>query len=401
MISFPSNSTLIEIEDAYSTLQGDGANEIRIPTHLRHGGTFGIIAALIQFITFWARSNPDGALIPYSSGSGLAAFAELLRQPHGFVAGYMAPRLVDPKHVKVNRNEVLATALNVIEAMQQIDRLRETMNGRGVFLTCFAGAKNEYLLPFYERPEPQGLRGTRDFANLTQQIVSACAPELIRHASKESIEAIGLLLRELFENTNDHARTDELGREYDWKRPNVRGVLAKFISFGSYEEAASAFRGDGSHTLFFNRAILGKPVTRGTQLKAKTSETRNFLELSVFDGGPGIARRWLAHKQAGRDLESLSIQEEEALVRETFELGKTSKQGNGTGVGLDSVCKSMLELKALLRLRTGRLCLYQDFSHGTSSMFNPSHWLNDRKELAPTTGSVFSILIPLPSKART
>lgn len=396
MISFTSKSTLIQIEEAYSKLTSDDARTVRLPIHLSHGGSFGIIPALIQFVATWSRRVSAGTLSPYGAGSGAMAFSELLRQPHGFVACYISPHLADPKQAVLDRGVVLAQGRGVIEAMQS-DRLRETMNGRGAFLACLAGAKNEFLLPLYKLPDPEkGLRGSGEFNLLTRRIIDACAPEFARRTSSSSLDSVSLLLRELFENTNDHARSDEFGRAYDWNRPNVRGILAKFIAFGSYEEASEAFKGDATHSLFFNRAMLGKPKVGGAALPdEKTSETRIFLELSVFDSGPGIARRWFSHKHPGEDFKFLSIQKEEELVREAFELGKTSKSGNGTGVGLDSVCKSMLQLKALLRLRTGRLCLYQDFSSSNTSDFAPSHWLSERRELAPVSGSVFSILIPL------
>lgn len=401
MISFSSGSTLLQIEDAYSKLENSDANSVRFPTNLSHGGTFGTIAALIQFIATWSRTVPSGAVIPYAAKTGIEAFSELLRQPHGLVAAYMSPRLADPKHQDLKKSEVLAQARSAIDAMQHMDRLRDTMSGRGVFLACFAGAQNEYLLPLYELADAShGLRGTKDFLELTKRIVGACAPELLRNASQESFQALSLILRELFENTNDHARTDELGREYGWGRPSVRGILAKYISFSSYEGAGDTLDGDIAHSLFFNRALLDKPKAKNSPLLKKGSQTRNFLELTVFDTGPGIAGRWNAHKYPEQDLDHVSIDKEEQLIREAFELGKTSKPGNGTGVGLDSVCKSMLELRALLRLRTGRLCLYQDFSRKVNPEFRPSHWLSDRKELARVSGTVFSVLIPLSSLAK-
>ena len=389
MISFKSDDTLIDIEDAYRKLQSDEVLDIRLPAHMKHGGTFGITSAICQFVATWARNNQKGKLLPYGSGGGASSFAELLHQPHGLIASYMAPHLADPKRIELVKQEVLAQAAPYIEAMQS-SRLRETMNGRGAVLACFAGAKNEFLLPLYERKNLKGMRGSGDFENLTRKLIEVCDPSVLRNMPDTFIQSLGQLIRELFENTNDHASSDEFGRGYTWDYPNARWILAKYISFTpSAKDVISSFD-DVPHRLYFQKALLNSTANR----------TLDFIELSVMDCGPGIAKRWLAHVRPNGSIESVSIDFEEELVRETFELGKTSKPINGTGVGLYTVIKSLVRLKALLRLRTGRLCLYQDFSSGAGETFEPRHWLNDRRELPRAVGTSFSILIPLSSKVQ-
>lgn len=386
----------------YSKLYSGEVIDIRIPANLKHGGTFGITSAITQFIATWSRNDPNGHLSPYSSSSGAESFAELLHQPHGLIASYMAQHLVDPKGAEFRRQEILAQAAPYIEAMQS-SKFRETMNGRGAVLTCFAGAKREYLLPLYERDQLQfplsvrndsnGMRGVGDFESLTKKLIEVCDPLALRNMPDTFTQSLGLLVRELFENTDDHATTDEFGRKYTWDYPNVRGILAKYISFTPSSKDATTNEAIGSfddvpHRLYYQKALLNSTA----------SKSLSFIELSVFDCGPGIAKRWLAHVDPNERIENISIEIEEKLVRETFELGKTSKSIHGTGVGLDTVVKSLVRLKALLRLRTGRLCLYQDFSSGAGSVFEPRHWLNDRKMLPRTEGTSFSILIPLSGK---
>lgn len=389
MISFKSDITLVEIENKYGELPINTAVDVRLPVHIKHGGTFGITSAIVQFIATWARNNSNGRLMPYGANSGVESFAELLHQPHGLIASYLAPILMDPKKTILTKQMVLSQAAPYIEAMQS-SRFRDTMNGRGAILACFAGAKNEFILPLYERKNLEGLRGAADFENLTRKLIEVCDPSVLRNMPEAFIQSLGQLIRELFENTNDHASSDEIGRGYRWDYPNVRGVFAKYISFApNSKDAIDAFD-DIPHRLFFQKALLNYTA----------SKTIDFLELSVVDSGPGIAKRWLAHVSPNASIDEVSIDDEEKLVRETFELGKTSKPINGTGVGLDTVIKSLVRLKALLRLRTGRLCLYQDFSSGAGAAFEPRHWLNDRKELPRTVGTSFSILIPLSNKVQ-
>lgn len=387
MISFDSGITLLGIEDAYKKLQGAEVQDIRLPKNLNHGGSFGITSAIIQFIASWSRSPQAGKLLPYGSSVGKESFADLLHQPHGLLASYLAPHLADPQKNRLEKQDVLAQAVPYIEAMQST-QLRDTMNGRGAILACFSGAKNEFLLPLYERQNLQGMRGLGDFESLTKKLIGVCDPSIVNHLPNTFIQSLGLLIRELFENTNDHGSADDFGQSYSWNRPNVRAISAKFISFNHNDKNVMEIFDDVPHRLFFQKMLLSKASERQT----------NFIELSVIDCGVGIAKKWLSHIDPHKNINDVSIEEEEKLVRETFELGKTSKQINGTGVGLFTVIKSLVMMKALLRLRTGRLCLYQDFSSGGGAAFEPAHWLKDRKKLARTVGTSFSILIPLSSR---
>ncbi|MDV6348824.1 ATP-binding protein [Nitrosomonas sp. Is35] len=387
MISFKSNHTLIQIEDLYSELQNNSTVDIRLPEHLMQGGGFGITSAIIQFIATWSRSHNKNRLFPYSQKAGVLSYAKLLHQPHGLIACYMAPYIVDSKWNTLKKSEVLAQAASYIEAMQT-SKLRETMNARGAILACFAGARNEFLIPLYERPDVQGLRGIRDFELLTQRLIKCCAPSTLRYLPETHIQTISLLIRELFENTNDHATTDECGREYCWDYPNVRSIVAKYIAFNPKDTGSINALSDAPHHMFYQKALLDYTATR----------IIDFLEVTVIDSGPGIAKRWLSHIDPNACAENILIDEEEKLVREAFKLGKTTKNIRGTGVGLDTVIKSLVKLKAFLQLRTGRLCLYQNFSDSSKQEFAPSHLLNNRKKLSRTVGTSFSILIPLSSK---
>ncbi len=387
MISLNSNLTLIEIEDLYLKLQSEKPIDVRLPEHLKQGGGFGITSAIIQFIATWSRSNRENKLLPYNQIIGALSYAKLLHQPHGLTACYLAPNLVDSKGNNLRKSEVLAQAIPYIEAMQT-SKLRETMNGRGAILACFAGARNEFLLPLYERPTSEGLRGIKDFELLTQQLINCCDPSALRCLPEAHIQTISLLIRELFENTNDHATSDECGKEYYWEYPNVRSIIAKYITFNPNDADSIKTLSDVPHRLFYQKALLDYTATK----------IIDFLEVTVIDNGPGIAKRWLSHVSPKDKIENISIDSEEKLVREAFELGKTTKNISGTGIGLNTVIKSLVKLKALLRLRTGRLCLYQSFSGNSKQVFAPSHWLNNRKELPRTVGTSFSILIPLSSK---
>ncbi len=389
MISFSPEATLSDIEGRYAEIISASGQSLQLPTQFSDRAGIGVLPAISQFIATWVRAQPEGRLFPPPNAN---SFDELVRQPHGLIAVYMAPHLTDGSGHQLNRNEALRKARSVVDAMQS-GRLQETTSDSSVFLASFAGARNEFLLPLYALPTTDGgLRGTSDFEQLTRDIVNACGSQLLQLAEERDLKAISSLLIELFENTNDHATKDVGGRRYDWTYPNVRAIGAKHISIASVEDAKVALKGDPLHQLYFGKALLKKP-TLDKSTRKETAQT-DFLEIAVTDGGPGIASRWLADKEPNRILEDTSIDEELAMVRSAFEFGASSKVEGGTGIGLDAALRSLGRLRALFRLRTGRLCLYQDFGNSDAG-FSPSRWTLGGEQLSLATGTAYSILIPI------
>jgi hypothetical protein len=262
----------------------------------------------------------------------------------------------------------LEHAVPRIRAMQEGNFL-DSMHGRGAFLSCFAGAKNEFLLPFYSRGTRDSLRGREEFSRLTEQLIDACAPTALRQLPSRHIKALSLLVYELFRNTDEHAQDDINGTPY---RRNARGILVKHITYSGESLSANATGQDINQNMFMLRTLS-----------------------NVFDTGPGLARRWLSKTKPDLDMKDLSVEEEVALVKACFTQHATTKDNYESGHGLDLVVNCLHELNAFLRLRTGRVCLVQDFSATSTSNFSPRHWLKDRPLLSAVPGAAYSIVIPL------
>lgn len=391
MISFRQKATLREIEDSYALVNNSHDGVLRVPADLRYGGSYAVPASLIQFIAVWARSVSDSTLRLYPSGTSAAPGENLAQEPHGIAALYFAGQVSDPVE-DVSKKSALAYAIPRIEAMQA-GRYRDTMHGRGAFLGCFAGAKNEYLRPFYARGDAESLRSRDEFITLIGQIVAACAPSSERHLNTSRLVAIGSLLYELFKNTHEHASTDEQGVRY---RKNLRGVMAKFISVPIEGENPDILSGeDPSYAFFMLRYLANKKrhITAEGRLRAGTQSS--FLELTVIDTGPGLIRRWLSKFPKPPNLDGLSIEDEVSIIKRCFEMHATTKDSKSSGGGLDRVVQTLSELKGFLRLRTGRVCLVQDFSSTKANAFAPRHWDPERTALPHTVGAAYSIVIPL------
>lgn len=73
----------------------------------------------------------------------------------------------------------------------------------------------------------------------------------------------------------------------------------------------------------------------------------------------------------------------------------TTKDSVTSGMGLHNAVQALNKLKAYVRLRTGRVCLYQAFQGQDQVVeFNPKNWSGDR-ELVAAEGTVFTICIPV------
>ncbi|MDN7800043.1 hypothetical protein [Burkholderia vietnamiensis] len=388
MISFQQAVSLREIEAEYDAAGRDPI--LRIPLALRYGGAVGVPSALIQYVAAWSRLQTSSALRLYGHADSNPMEA-LAQEPHGLVSTYFAGSVEVPgREDPLSTREALSFGVSRIQAMQE-SQFRDTMRGRGVFLCCFARAKNEYLLPFYNRPQPGALRSRADFVSLTSKIITAIAGAGAAEwrVSEKAITSIGTLIYELFKNTDEHATVDENGKPYV---RNVRALMAKFISYDREAQHEQVVSDDA----VFNEYLAEHSAAHAAAGLGGDSplQRTSFLELTVLDTGPGLVRRWMS-RYGAPSAGALSIDEEVAIVERCFALHQTTKDTNASGGGLTYVLKTLSELNAYLRLRTGRICLVQDFSNTPSGVFEPKHWLEERRQLSHTVGASYSIVIPM------
>jgi len=380
-LAIKSGMSFSDIEQLYDIIENsDTSIDLKLPLKLAYGGTFGIGSALIQLIGSWSRSPYSSSLISYPSPSGDNIFKKILENPNGLIAAYMSHEIIGGQGKIIDRTKLLRHAEERVASMHA-GKLDDTLKGPGVFLACFAGAKNEFLRPFYQHSSTSGVRGTSDFLHLTESIINSCDHKLKNSMSPYKLLNIAVLIRELFENTNDHATQDDKNREFTWAYPNVRGLLARKTTIDSKKGRLDIIKD------------LALAVTFTRMLTQSAKPLLPLVELTVFDFGPGIAKRYLSVEQPRRELEDVSYEEERVIVKKAFELRSSTKSGSGVGIGLDSVVKSLRKLNACVRLRTGRLCLWQDFGSDTQEL-NFVDYFPDRAQLAYATGTTFSIIIP-------
>ena len=385
MIRIRSKSSLVDLEQVSQSIDDlSERTDLFLPRNLSYGGAFGISIALSQVVAKWARSEHAGSLrvnTKPDSESVYSVYKELANYPHGLISMFMAMEHTDGNN-NSSRENVLKQGAEKVEAMNSY-RLQETQKGLGAFLACFSGMRNEFVKPFYSQATIDGgLRSTSDFRSLTRMLLEAADKRFAKNTAEDVIDPLSSLVFELIENTNDHGTKNLGGAEFGYRNPNVRGLLVRKVSVNP-DQKIHSLRSDRRTSSWTTRALF-----KGL----KRSQIR--LELSVFDFGPGIVgAKQLAEKKP-QCLEGVLFKEEESMVRAAFRKGITTKLKSGTGIGLDTAIRCLSDLGAAMRLRTGRICYWQDFTK-SSNEFDPVHFLEKQPQLPEVPGTVYTLLIPL------
>lgn len=190
---------------------------------------------------------------------------------------------------------------------------------------------------------------------------------------KEIIEDLEIIIWELLKNTHDHATKDYLN-QIDLS-PNVRGLYLKIHKGSKKKFIAESKDSDGQKNYF--QSIL--------------NEGENFLlEISVFDAGPGMVKRFLG--KGWND--SITANKETEIIKKCLCKGISSTEGlrgNNRGYGLNNVLMTLSNRKGYLKIRTGKVSLYRDLLKSPHfETLDPDRIeLQDSKTNSPSEFSVF------------
>jgi len=181
------------------------------------------------------------------------------------------------------------------------------------------------------------LRSREDFETLVVDALSAQKHGPFGSAtSYSSVNALGVIVAELFENTEMHAKLDLDGKPL--KSNSIRGVV-------------------------FKRVVIEVPPDKGTPKGAMPKSVECF-EISVFDSGLGYYQSYT--RQA---LESMVELKDEwkvlhnCLERHYYPELADNRAGH-RAMGLYEVLRAIQSLKGRVEIRTGRLYAYRTFLDG-------------------------------------
>ncbi|HVW51590.1 MAG TPA: hypothetical protein VHC91_14530 [Trinickia sp.] len=418
------NISLESLEQALRNLPAPGSGAVlEILTTPPRPTPFCVEAMTLQFIVSAAR---------HSGGTLVARFADLeqsraqfdasLRKgfgnPHVLIAWVMAQTIQDMTGAVIEKAK--ATHFNsYLDAMESYDFMRthDTAELRAN-LICVQRAQREYVRSLYAQAgATSALRPYGEIRLVVQDILSQLAPQWNGQKLRDAASPLASLVRELMENADWWARTDVNGVPY---KSGVRAVTFRLVELDSGN--LGVFGGANHHLQAYLQQMLGNTAVRLHGERPR----RTFIEMSVVDSGPGLARRWMAsqeNEQTGTDpLTYTSMDLERSAIAECFKKWRTSSSDTNRGIGLFSVARVLRERNGFLRLRTGRLsylfgtqsairdvedrakekvrtddyALLGDGTHvffdGDDVTFFLRPWNDER--CAPVEGTAYSILLP-------
>ena len=371
------HSTIPASERALQALNAAGGNEpLRLPLNIKHlvGGAE---ATLAQVIITWAQRNVSPRLETVLSSS--SQIEDFVRRLPGLVAALCAQEAVGIGTEGSIFEPLRSAALGRLDQLQG-GRPKTGYRGSSAEILCadHLGRDAPYLLYLPDHRGGSRLRSRENFRDLANWLLRGASPEEYRpRVDPEASEAIGAMLFETFKNTEDHALVDTSGDLLD---VSIRAIKTNHhaVAPGDLARIVEEF------TPLANYCASLAPPDGAIQT--------HLFEISILDSGPGFAATW-----TGRPLDQLTLAEEESAVRSCF--GRGSAKGQSRfGEGLPHVLRLLRRQSGFLRLRTGRLSLYADFST-VDDVDDASclrrHDSTGMPNFAPVSGSLLTILIPM------
>lgn len=360
-----------DIEAALAELRSGDDHQLDVWTN-PHGITaFCAEAALLQFIITWSRKKEGISEVRFIDFSTDipdfdVALTKVLGAPHVVSAWVLANKLSDSKNQPLKRSEAKGFG-SYLDAMDTYDfPLTHASAESRANLICIQGGQREFIRALYvEEKGTWKVKPEGEVRAMIQEILSRFTAIWTVKYLREVCEPLSHLTRELVENSDWWARMNQRGSLYS---KGVRAILFRLIDVD--DDNVIAFAGANSHL----KAYLVHSLIHHEQSKAsspssrsKTIQSLSFIEMSVIDSGPGLARRWLAGRPKDKkyvdDITEISVEEEEQALIECFKKWKTTSGNTLRGIGLFSVARLLKRRNGFMRLRTGRLA----FLFGTQS----------------------------------
>jgi hypothetical protein len=364
-MKLPDPLTVDSLEAAYLGWSRTKEPNLELPISLPSPVPFCVEAPLLQFIASAARKSVEPLKVTFKGLDRASASYEDMRNlalgnMHALCAWLMSSTVEDEGGVQILKSESQAftrylDAMDAYEFLQTHGTAQTRAN-----LVCVQGAQREFIQPLYH--EVNGKKVVRPYPDIrlfVQDIVSQLAPQWSVKHLREVAEPLAQLVKELMENADWWARTDEKGELYP-KGKGFRTLSFRLVDID--EDNAAVFGGSNHHLHHYLQTILlerGESDGGATSSRGRSMKRNTFMELIIVDSGPGLAKRWIASQDDGtnvpNDLDAIPMADEEQAVMKCFEKWATSSRSSSRGIGLFSVADMLREKNGFMRLRTGRL----------------------------------------------
>jgi hypothetical protein len=373
MIRINSKANFAWLENESKNLDSTESQELSLPLTFGSEVNVGFSVFVIQFIARWSRcqSRPILRIFAYQRSDYFHKFAGT---PHGAAAIYFA-EILRFDDGDVESRKLRSAIVPSLVAMQSL-KYSDTMRGRGVHFACFSGAENEWIRPFYPTKDENLFRAKFDLEKIVHDAIKSFSQNAVTKNLVERIKPITDIVYELVLNTHEHGRFEE-GRTP--LNPSLRGLIIRPIQVGLPSEGVlsninSAFLsylhrvhlGAAAESIRNRNHIQQSSVTDFSRpVRRASANLSAFLEFNVYDTGIGLARHWRENNESKTT--ELTIEAESKFIKKCFEKGFSTKDIPHSGFGLSNCLHNFQRLNAFFVLRTGRHCMYQDFTYRPSA----------------------------------
>ncbi len=386
MIKVERNITIPKIGNLYAELDSSKDEEIDLylPKKIEKLD-FGVLFSYLQFLATWIRKENSGKLhLPVSTVEEAITYLD----ENEFV--YPSLVLAWEKDIIDSEGENLKSALKE-PSKRYFDKMDFfELKGRSVPIFCFDHDKSKRGLSkhFYKSSRELISEDGLGF-NLFRafQKIGSHNPSVFRNSIKSNFDSFIAIIHELFANTHEHAKTNELGHNL---YPNIRAIQLKFHTkkIENYIELYHDFKGMVD---YFNSGF-----------KVNVLGDLYLVEISILDSGPGLVKRYKGFSEY-----NISINEEIEIIKKCLYRHNTSAeglQGEVKGIGLDRVLRT-LDGKGFVRIKSGRADVFRDMKnqryvdHSQASDIQLNDWkknsTTDFSVYPPAEGTLISIFYPL------
>lgn len=365
--------SLDSIERASSLVERNLGLPLQIPKDLinkRKGAMHD--ASRLQMLATWARSTEEAVLNFHASNSMKTVLSDLASYAPGLAVIRLASGIKVGEAI-VSRREALRSATTKM-LNTDAGNLGSIIRGRTIDLCCVSGVNVQYLKPLFSARDQLAVQDKAGMNELLSQLFEIINKRDLELIPKSFIEACSIFARELFLNTQEHATSDKSGISYD---AHVEGMI---VSWDEMESRfyKTDFKGHKRLREFWNREKV--PIRELDGIRC--------LQLSFFDTGPGFASRI-----SGKDVSELSLEEERESLARCFLKNVTTKNQTASGGGLPLVLEELQRMGGLIRIRSGRLSLFNCFDKSEGDILAFDDW--DVGPFSKVCGAVVSILVPL------
>ncbi|MDP3857494.1 MAG: hypothetical protein Q8Q73_07015 [Stagnimonas sp.] len=354
-------------------------DDLLVPTNARHAYVGGE-ASIIQLIITWALSKKKPRLLIHANAGTDLELSTFIGRAHGIVSAFSCDiaKTYDGNIDVTQRLRSLART-----RQQQLSDPNSPYGMRGLI-------SESYCVDHEELHDPRLYIGTefdvylRSEAELAAtiplRIIEPAIPDKYKTIfSSVDISELGALAYELFKNTDEHARKSWDGIILE---KSIRGIFSRnhLVSPETLENKVT------KETAFGRYLSKLKPE--------KNSSKVRFLEISIFDSGPGYAQ--CLRKKPTTDM---TLAEEFLAVSDCFKKNISSKNDPNYGKGLPTVANILNRHNGFLKLRTGRLslCISPDKQASLNAVPRLVDSIGSERPVprSPVNGTLVTLIVPL------